>query len=102
MAESRQTVGVKFGWWPIREHKATAFESVSSAVKILSLKTSLFLAIQIYHKIQRAKGPSTMPVGGKFFLLIRLFHILLKAIDSLYSMLGKTGADVQTCFAKEQ
>lgn len=79
-----------------------ALDSVSATKECLSLNTKLFLAIQMCHNIQGAKGPSETPVGGRYFFLIRLFHMVFKSIDPLYSIFGKTGPEVQICFANGQ
>ena len=52
--------------------------------------------------IQGARAPVEIQVGGKFFLEQKLLQLLLKSMDPLYSMLGETGADSQTCLAKSQ
>lgn len=61
-----------------------AFDRLSVAVISLSLKTRLFLAIHMYHRIESASCPSVTPVGGRFVFEIRLIHRLLESIDSLY------------------
>ena len=87
---------------PHSRARAIALDRVSATERGLSLKTRLFLAVQILHRIQGASWPAATPVGGKLFLVTSSIHILLNSIDSLYSILGITGADDQICFAKVQ
>lgn len=95
-------VGVFTCSWSHSEAAAVALVITSSAVLSLLLKVRLFRASQRDHKIQGARGPREIPVGGRQVRLQSPVHTVDKSSKPLESTQLEKGASFQTLCAKSQ